>query len=433
MTHATTRRRFITLAALRQLPSGLVLPVLVLLPVARDVSPAQIGILFGAYSATTVLFELPTGGFADVVGARPVLLTATALAVAATIIVSTAHTFPAMLAGYTIFGVSRALDSGPLQSWYVNHERAHDPHAPVRVGLSRASAAASVAIALGALITAAITHVGGAGGASGPVIAIAIPPLVAATMFGLYGILVALWLVPVRRGPRPRFREVLADVPRTLTSGFGLARSRGPLRRLLFYTAAIGAALAGIELLTPLHLSRLSTDTNATATVFALLACAAFLVAGAGAWASPFLARRFGSAPVTLIATTIVAAVALAGVGLPGTVTAGGMYLIFYAALGAGEPLLDELTHDAVTSQHRTTMLSIRSMAFQAVGMLTSVSAGWLADRAGTPPAFIAVATVMSCGALAFVGWKRLGDAPSTATEQEATANYASSGSSSAT
>jgi len=72
-------------------------------------------------------------------------------------------------------------------------------------------------------------------------------------------------------------------------------------------------------------------------------------------------------------------------------------------------------------------------MAFQAVGMLTSVSAGWLADRAGTPPAFIAVATVMSCGALAFVGWNRLGDAPSTATEQEATANYASSGSSSAT
>ena len=433
MTSAAARRRFIALSALRQLPTGLVLPVLVLLPVARDLSPAQIGVLFGAYSATTILCELPTGGLADVIGARPVLLTATALAVAATIIVATSQAFPALLAGYTVFGVSRALDSGPLQSWYVNHERAHDLNAPVCLGLSRASASASVAIAIGALVTAAITHAGGPTNASATVMTVAVPPLAASAVFALYGILVAFWVVPVTAASRARMSDILGDIPRTLGSGFSLARQRGPLRRLLLYTAAIGAALAGIELLTPLHVSKFSADTNSAATLFALLACAAFLVAGAGAWATPLLARRFRSISVTLVVTTLVAAIALAGVGLPGTVAAGGMYLVFYAALGVGEPLLDELTHNAVTARHRTTILSMRSMALQWAGMLTSMSAGWLADRAGTAPTFIAVGVVMACGAFAFFGWRRNGYESTPPVDPIAATHYASAGSSSGT
>ena len=434
MTSVLARRRFITLSALRQLPTGLVLPVLVLLPIARDISPAHIGMLFGAYSAATILFELPTGGLADVIGARPVLLIATAFAVGATLIVAMSQTLPSMLAGYTLFGVSRALDSGPLQSWYVNHERAHDQHAPVRTGLSRASASGSIAIAVGALATAAITHVGGSTPRSDTIIPVAVPPLAAAAMYALYGVLVARWLVPISDAPRARLGDAMVDVPRTLRNGFSLARQRSPLRRLLLLTAAIGAALAGIELLAPLHLSSLTADTSSTATFFALLTCAAFLVAGLGAWASPLVAHRFRSAPVTLAATTIIAAIALAGVGLPGVLAAGGMYLIFYAALGAGEPLLDELTHDAVGAGHRTTMLSIRSMTLQSVGMLTSMSVGWLADRAGTPPAFLAVGVVMACGSVALTGWKRRGYTTANATRTTAAHGYASTaGSSSGT
>ncbi len=433
MTSAQARRRFIVLTSLRQLPTGLVLPVLVLLPVARDVSPAHIGILFGAYSAMTILFELPTGGLADVLGARPVLLIAAGLAIGATIIVATSMTFPAMLAGYAIFGVSRALDSGPLQSWYVNHERAVDEHASVRLGLSRASAGSSTAIAIGALATAAITHAGDSSRSTSALVTMSIPPLVAAVMFAIYGVLVARWLVPVGHGPRARLGDVIGDVPRTLGSGLALASRRGPLRRLLFYTAAIGAALAGVELLTPLHLSQLHTDTNSTATLFALLACAAFLVAGAGAWASPLLARRLRSAPTTLFATTLLAAVALMGVGLPGVVTSGGMYLLFYAALGAGEPLLDELTHDAVSARHRTTMLSVRSMALQSVGMVTSMGVGWLADAAGTPSAFIAVGAVAVCGSFAVIGWKRNRDDASQHLPSAQADGYASAASTSGT
>lgn len=433
MTSTLARRRFIALSALRQLPTGLVLPVLALLPVARDLSPAQIGVLFGAYSATTVLLELPTGGFADVVGARPVLLTAAAFAIAATMIVATSRTFCAMLVGYIIYGLSRALDSGALQSWYVNHERVAKPHAPVRLGLSRASASASIAVALGALATAAITHAGTPSSTRSTVIAVAIPPLIAAAVFGLYGALVALWVSPVSVGPRARPRDVFRDVPRTLSSGLSLTRHHGPLRRLLLYTVTLGAALAGIELLTPLRLSETSTSSNSAATLFALLAGAGFLVAGVGAWASPLAARRFRSVPIALVVTTITAAIALGSVGLSGTVIAGAMYLVFYAALGVGEPLLDELTHDAVTARHRTTVLSMRSMALQFAGMLTSMSSGWLVERAGTPPAFIAVGVVMASGALTLMRPKHNGRARTPPTGEAPPAGYASAGSSSGT
>jgi MFS family permease len=72
-------RNFILLRALRRLPLGLVLPFLVLTPVARGLELGAVGAVFAVHSAVLIAFEIPSGALADTIGRRPVLLVGAAL------------------------------------------------------------------------------------------------------------------------------------------------------------------------------------------------------------------------------------------------------------------------------------------------------------------------------------------------------------------
>ncbi|HSK98094.1 MAG TPA: MFS transporter, partial [Euzebyales bacterium] len=96
MTSAQARsieRRFLVLRALRWLPSGLLIPVMVLLMLDRGFSLAQIGLIGAAQGVAVMLLELPTGGLADALGRRPVLLIATLVELAAVALFAVAETF----------------------------------------------------------------------------------------------------------------------------------------------------------------------------------------------------------------------------------------------------------------------------------------------------------------------------------------------------
>ena len=69
-----TRRRFVALTALRWFPTGVVLPVMVLLMRQRGLDLGEVGMVLAVYSLVTAALELPTGGLADVIGRRPVLV-----------------------------------------------------------------------------------------------------------------------------------------------------------------------------------------------------------------------------------------------------------------------------------------------------------------------------------------------------------------------
>ena len=63
----------------------------------------------------------------------------------------------AAFAAVTILqGVYRALDSGPLEAWYVDATLAAEPDAEIEHGLSAGSTVLSLAIAVGALISGAL-------------------------------------------------------------------------------------------------------------------------------------------------------------------------------------------------------------------------------------------------------------------------------------
>lgn len=139
------------LTALRWLPTGLLIPVLVLLPLDRGVALNELGLAFALQGIVVLALELPTGGLADAVGRKRVLLASNVVSITSIVLFLVADSFAALAVVFALQGIYRALDSGPLEAWYVDAALEADPHVRIEKGLSGAGIAIGVAIAGGAL------------------------------------------------------------------------------------------------------------------------------------------------------------------------------------------------------------------------------------------------------------------------------------------
>jgi MFS family permease len=196
----SARRRYLTLVALRWLPTGLLIPVTVLLALSRGLSLTEIGLVFSIQGLVVLALELPTGGLTDTLGRRPVLILASLVGLVSLGLLYVADSVLLFAASTALQGVFRALDSGPLEAWYVDATLAAEPGAEIEHGLSAGSTVLSLAIACGALL-------------SGGLVALdpfdAIPtlalPLLVALALGVVNVLAITWLMtetPRARGPR---------------------------------------------------------------------------------------------------------------------------------------------------------------------------------------------------------------------------------------
>jgi MFS family permease len=397
------RRTFVILTAMRWLPTGLTVPALVLIGQARGLSLAQIGLVSAIYGTTALVLELPTGGLSDVIGRRPVLVASGLMSVAAGVVTAIGTSFAVLACAAAIRGVARALDSGPLQSWFVERTLAADPAASIRGGLARASAGESIALAVGTLAAGGVLAVTRLPASNAPLISLSAPFLVSAALAGVQVGLVAAWVKEPRRSSRLTVRSVIADVPRTIVGGARLAATHRTLRRLLIATASVGAALASIELLTPPHLATVVGSESAGASAYAVLATLGFVGSAVGAALAPAATRLLRRPSRVPLFGSLAGAVALAATGTQALGALTVAYIAFYVLLGAGVPLLDELTHKSVTSRERATMLSVGSMALQGAGVLAALAVGPLADRLSPVLALAAPAAVLALGSLALV------------------------------
>lgn len=146
------RRVYLTLTSTRWFPVGLVLGAFTLLARERGLSVEEITLYAAAQGVAVLLLELPTSGFADVLGRRPVLLAAGLVNIAAGLAYLWAHSFWQFALAAGLMGVYRALDSGPLQAWYVDAVHATDPDADVHSAFSAEGVITGVALATGSLV-----------------------------------------------------------------------------------------------------------------------------------------------------------------------------------------------------------------------------------------------------------------------------------------
>ncbi|MBR8641116.1 MFS transporter [Streptomyces tuirus] len=427
LTVRTVRRRYVTVCALLWLPSGLGLASMVLLFGERGMSLAAVAWLFAAHSLTVAALELPTGGLSDVLGRRPVLAVAGVLNVVACVLVGLGTTAWVLTAGMVLMGVARALASGTAEAWYVDSvQECSGPDAELRTGLARGGSATSAALAAGMLLGGGLPWLLGLGpdlgarlseATSGAVLPLSIPMLLGAAVRLVF---VCYVLAVLREPPRPpaTLRSVLRGVPVTVLDGLRLSGRDALVRRVLITAAAVGSALATIELLIPGRTVELTGAPGSGAMVYAALACAGFVCNGLGSHLAPLAARVAGSGERAVLVCLGTGAGGMLLLGVTATTThpvatvlAAAGFCLLYLGVGAASPNQNDLLHRRVTGAGRATALSVQSLALQLVGALTGLVVGAL--RPGPLPWLLTGAVLLS-GALLWLRRADVGSEPGT-------------------
>jgi hypothetical protein len=401
-------RRFALLTALRWFPIGLYTPVAVLLMQARGLDLATVGGLYAIYGIVTVALELPTGGLADVVGRRLVLVVAAATTTLSLTIAAFAQVPETFAVAMVVGAVGRALGSGPLDAWFVDAVHAIDPEISVRGGLSRAASGEALALGLGAIIGGLLPSVAtwawpampSAGNAT--LVTLSVPALAAAALMACYGLAVIL-IVHEVRPPWAGTRALVVGVPGTIREGVRLGLGDGILRRLMIRSALLGMVLAGVELLSPGTFAGLLGGEEKATGAYGFLAAAAFTASALGAGLAPAAAARLGGGARAAALMSWLAAPAAIAVAIPFIGGAAVGYIGIYLLLGVGGPLTSELLHSRVGASQRTTMLSVESLALQAGGVVSNLLLGTLVVATSAGAGFLVIAVcLLAAGALLF-------------------------------
>jgi MFS family permease len=402
---ASARRRYLALIGLRWLPTGLLIPITALLAISRGLSLTEIGFIFSIQGLVVLGLELPTGGLSDALGRRPVLLLASVVGLVSLGLLIVADSVVWFAAAAALQGVYRALDSGPLESWYVDAALAADPDTGIEKGLSAGGSISSLAIAIGALASGALVAVHPIESMSALVL-----PMVVALGLGLVNLAaIALLMSEVRvaRGLGAAADSVRA-VPGVVRDGVGLLRGSRVLLALVAVEAFWGFSMVTFESLFPIRLSETLGSTDQAAAAMGPVASAAWFAAAIGAAGIMLVSARIGVARSAALLRVVQGATIVAMGLIAGPIGIVTAYLACYVAHGASNPMHSTLLHREVDGSHRTTVISINSMIGQPAGAIGAIVLASLADATSIPTAMVLGGIVCAIAAPLYIpAWRR--------------------------
>lgn len=385
-------------------PPGLLVPIFVLLPLDRGLTLSELGIAAAVQGFVVFALELPTGALADTIGRRRLLLTSMVVNFLAIGLLLVADSFAGFVVFFMLEGIYRALDSGPLEAWYVDTARAANPDTPIDKAMSAQGTVLALSVAVGATGSGALV-------ALDPVPAVnalVLPVVVALTVAGV-GLVVAAGLMvepTPRSGPRQVARSFL-ETPRTISSGFALLRGSRVLRALVAVELFWGFGMVTFESLMPVRLAEVLGGREAAAAITGPASTAAWIASAAGAAALPWLARSLGL-PMAAGLMRILQGLTVIGMGLfagvPGILTA---YLICFAIHGASNAAHNTLLHEQATEKVRATVLSLNSMVSQPAASLGMIALTAIAETTSISVAMYAGALVLAAAAPLYLSARR--------------------------
>ena len=401
LTPEAARRVFLLLTVTRWFPVGLVVSVTTLLPIERGLSVGQTLTLASVSGFTVFLLELPTSGTADAMGRKPLLLAAAVAQVVGAALFSAAHTFVAFAASALVMGVFRALDSGPLEAWFVDTVHATHPGADVDRTLSRQGAVLGVSIALGALVSGGLVwwH---------PVTAwsaLTLPYVVYSGLAVVHLVAVAVVLreTPADGGGLARAAASARRAPAIVADGLRLVRDNRVLRALLMVEVCWSVGMVVFETLMPIRLGEVLGSPDRAGALMGPVGSVGWAVFAAGAGLAGLAARRFGVARTALASRVLngLGAVWMGLVAGPAALVAA--YLVTYGLHGSGGPVYNTLLHREAVAGNRATVLSMASMVGFAAFAAGSPALGWTAQGMSTPTAMVIGGAFSVLGALGFL------------------------------
>ena len=397
------RRVLMLLTFTRWFPVGLTIGVTTLLVLERGMSLAQLGVIFAMQGFVVLGLELPTGGFADALGRRPVLVASAVVALVSGVVFITAHSFTAFVVALLLQGVFRALDSGPLEAWYVDTAHAEDPSIKVEDGLSRAGTTLGLAIASGALISGGLI-------AWHPVramTALEFPYWCALGFYAAHLVAVALLVrEPQTHVDSTGFRRAVVSAtqaPGVVVDGIRtLARSR-VLLALVLVEVFWSVGMIAFETFMPVRLAELAGGETRAGALMGPVSAAAWGLFAVGSAAAGLASRRLGVAWTALLARVLNGAfIVVMGLvlGPVGLITA---FLVTYTLHGSGGPVHSTLLHRQAQARNRTTVLSMNSMIAGGAFSLGMLVLGPVAEHTSTATAIVIAGAFSILGAALYL------------------------------
>jgi predicted MFS family arabinose efflux permease len=397
---ASVRRRYLALIGLRWFQTGLLIPVIVLLMVSRGLSLVEIGLVGSVQGIVILVLELPTGGLSDSLGRRPTLVLAYVFALAGLAMLYFADSVGGFVVATTLTAIFRALDSGPLEAWYVDATHAADPAARIESGLAAGSSVLSLAIATGALLSGALVALDPL-----PAVDTLALPVLLAMAFAVVN-LVAAALLLSEAGHASGLRAVAASVravPAVVRDGVLLLRHSRVLASVVAVELFWGFAIIAFESLFPIRLAEVVGGTTEAAALMGPASSAAWFAAAGGAALIAVVSRRTGAARAA-IALRLLQGLTIVAMGLVagavGLITA---YLACYLTHGASNPLHSTLLHREVDASHRTTVLSLNSMVFHPAAAIGAIVLTALAAETSLSTAMLVAGIACAAAAPLYV------------------------------
>ena len=355
----------IILRGLTGLGLGLVMPVQVLVLVERGVAPGMIGVVFAVVALASVAAELPGGALADVHGQRVALCLGYLLMGAGLVGFALADDVSWFLVAAVALGVGKALDSGALETWFVerlqaDHRGVHDP---VRLthGLAAAAMTNGLGIAAGALAGGALAVVSAPVSVGGVLVGASVPLLLGSTLLNVTALLAVLMLRAQGARPGGSLVSLTTRGARSVADSVRAVAVDSVLRRLMLRWFMAAAGMTVIHLLVPIRLEQLLGDAGRSAVWMGFVYAALFGLQGLAARCAPWLRRTVG-ARRSVVYLGLFSGLCLST--LPGWDVTGLLIavLLCFAATGPGAALLGPLLHSRVCGPHRTGVLSVAAL-----------------------------------------------------------------------
>jgi MFS family permease len=393
------RRVFLTLTFTRWFPVGLVVGVTTLLPIERGLSVAETMLAWSLVGFLVFALELPTSGFADAFGRRPVFVAAAVVNVVASAVYVVAESFWAFALAAALMGVFRALDSGPLEAWFVDTVHATTPDADVDRSLAAQSTMLGGSIAVGALISGGLVYWNPFGFES----ALLLPFLVSTALTVVHLVAVLTMLKEPRThvdatGAR-RAVASAKDAPAVVRDGLGMLRHNKVLRGITLVEIFWCTAMVVFESFQPIRLAEILDSEEQAGALMGPVASVGWGVFALGAALAGLASTRLGVARTAILARILngLGAVVMGLVAGPAALIIA--YLVTYTLHGSAGPMHAALLHREAEARNRATVLSINSMvAFGSLSLIGPLL-GWLAGASSNQVAMVTAGAFSMIGA----------------------------------
>jgi MFS family permease len=352
----------------------LLYPAYTLLFTDHGLSAWQLSSLLVIWSATGILFEVPSGALADAYSRRALLVIGPLLTAAGYALWVFAPSYPAFAAGFVLWGVKGALASGALEALvYEELDRQAAAEAyPKLTGRAQTFGVVAVLVA-----TAVASPVLAAGGYP----AIGVASVAACVLTAA----VAATFPEHRWAPERDTEEPELGYLATLRAGLAEARTQPRVRTWLLVVPAITAGWGALEEYAPLLIRETGVAT-AHVPLYYLLIWGGVSVGGLFAAAGN---RLSGRGLATLLAA---AGLAMAGGALSGRPAGIAVVAAAFAAFQVATVVADARLQNSITGPGRATVTSVASLATDGVTILVYAAYAALAPAGhGTAFAVLAV------------------------------------------